>query len=205
MWLMRGAGLSLPASVAGGLVFALLPAAAGFDLYDRWLVDPLAFVLLALACAAAVRRLPVLLVAAVAVGALDKETAVFGALFALAWCWRDARMRRAALVALALCFAVLIALHVAIHPTSTAYVVEVPTVPRLVTATWGTWGPLLPLALPALVRRPAHGLLALAATAQVVVSADVARVVVYGFPAVLPAAAMTAEAAARYVAGRVRQ
>jgi hypothetical protein len=68
-------------------------------------------------------------------------------------------------------------------------------VPRLLSATVGTWGLLTPLAALQLVhpprtwRRPEFVYLLLLATAQVFVSGDVQRVVVYGFPVIILAAA----------------
>lgn len=207
MWFLRGLGLSPEATIAGGLAFVCLMPATGFTLYADLLVDPLAFALLALALGCVVHRRGGLLLIALVLMALDKETALFGAAFALAWSWqqKDRLLLRWSLASLVGVLLVLAGLRVLLPSNqpyglleTLAYWVVVPiaqgSMPeRLLLALVGAWGVLLPLAMasPAFWRNRAFWLLWLFATAQVLVSSTIERVMVYAFPVVIAASCDT--------------
>jgi hypothetical protein len=72
---------------------------------------------------------------------------------------------------------------------------------RLLLALVGAWGILFPLALASrwFWRTPAFWLMWLAATAQVFVSHDIERVVVYAFPVMIAASCFTIEGLAKWL------
>lgn len=208
VWLLRGLELPRGAAVAGGIAFVCLMPATGFTIYDGMVVDPLAFACLTLALAAAVHQRGVLLLVALVLCAFDKEVAVFGAVFAVAWFWgRNLLYLRWSIACLVITLLVLFSIHSLIHGSrpygllGTALYVDQQALQqgvlgqRLLLATVGTWGILLPLACAALRfwRSPANLLFLLGATAQVFVSSDVERVVVYAFPVIIAACCCTIE------------
>ena len=209
VWLLRGFGLPEETAIAGGLAFVFLMPATGFTLFDDKLVDPLAFALLTLALAACVHRRGWLQLLSLTLCALDKETALFGAIFAIAWSWqqRDRLLLRWSLASLFVVLAALTLMRVFIpasdyNLSSTLFYVTVDSVVnpiRLVLAFDGAWGILLPLAFASRWFRhcPAAWLLWLAATAQVCISYDIERVVVYAFPVMIAASCWTIETLAK--------
>jgi len=207
MWFLQGLGLPRGAIIAGALAFIFLMPATGWTLYDDTLVDPLAFALLTLSLAACVHRRGWLLLLALCCCALDKEIAIFGAIFALAWSWQkqDRLLLRWALVSAVSVLAILGLLRLFMPSEwslstmfvslNRLYLAEGIEPGRLLLAMVGAWGVLLPLALASRTfwRTPAYWLLWLAATAQVLVSADIERVVVYAFPVMIAASGETIE------------
>ncbi len=209
IWFLRGIGLPKDAAVAGGLTFIFLLPATGFTLYDDKLVDPLAFALLTLALAACVHRLGPLMFISLVLCALDKETALLGTLFAVAWAWqqRDLALLCWAIASLmsVLALLVLIRALVPASPYDLGTILLYDTIGslvypmRLVLALVGAWGILLPLAFASrwLWGTSACWLFWLAATAQVFVSHDIERVVVYAFPVMIAASCTTIETLAK--------
>lgn len=212
-WLLKALGVPQPAIIGGTLAFVFLGPATGFSLWSYQRIDALAFFLLTLALLFSVQRRGLLLVATLCVLSFDKEVSLFGAVFSLAWAWqhRDNRMIRWSVVALVGSLGILFALHTII-PANRPYSLlgefenlmidwlKNGTFPaRLQVATIGTWGILFPLAVwhlwhPAsLWKRHACWLLLLLATAQIFVSGDIERVVVYAFPVMIAASSFTVE------------
>ncbi len=219
MWFLRGLGLPPTSVISGGLAFVLLWPATGFTLWDYMLVDPLAFALIALACAATVRSNGIVLALALVLGTLDKETCMLAALFALAWAVqrRNWALLRWAIAGSLAAIAALVGLRIAI-PVSQSYsfLTAFQTIyagytlhmvwSRLTEATGVAWTLLLPFAAlqvahpPRVWRSWAFALLFLGACAQCLVATDVARLVVYAFPVMIAAVAFEVE----YLTQRLR-
>lgn len=211
VWLLRGLELPPSAAVAGGIAFVCLMPATGFNLYDGLLVDPLGFALLTLALAAAVHQRGIVLLVALVLCAFDKEVAVLGGIFAVAWFWRrNLLYLRWSIACLIITLLVLFSIHSLIQGSrpygllGTALFVNQQALQqglmgqRMLLATVGTWGILLPFACaaPRFWRTPANLLFLTAVTAQVLVSSDVERVVVYAFPVIIAACCCTIESLA---------
>jgi hypothetical protein len=86
-WFLRGLHLSRGASVAGGLAFVLLGPASGLALWSYEGVEPVALLLLVLACGCAVHGRGWALVLVGALGGAAKEVVALGCVFALLWAW----------------------------------------------------------------------------------------------------------------------
>jgi len=218
-WFLHGLGLQTSDVVWGALAFVCLGATTGFALWTYLYVDSLAYALLALVLACAVQRQGLLLLVTTVLLALAKETAIFGAVFAVAWAvaQRDRSMTRWAVGALAACIVVLAALRYAL-PTDYSLLGSMHEVfattgtspskilARLVLATAGTWTILLPLAVlqllhpPRIARSPAFILLVVLSTAQFLVALNIERTVGYAFPAIIAASAFEV----KYLAERLK-
>ncbi len=225
-WLLVGLKLSPLAMLAGGVAFVLLGPATGFNLWNYALVDPLALCLLALIVGCAIHRHGRLLVALTLLGALTKEVTLLGALFALAWAWKQNRaLLPWAMSALIGGGALLILLRLLLPPANsytlisafeeTAYfhslslasvlALLVFEASRLIQAISATWGALLPLALLQLRHtprfwhaNPAFLVLIVGSILQIFIATDVERLAVYGFPGIIAACCFEIEDLAVY-------
>lgn len=221
-WLLRCAGLDRGTAAWGGMAFATLGPATGVTLFDVARVDPLAFLLLALVVGATLRRRRGLAAGMLILLAFAKETALVGVVFQLRKALRErgpygwVLLGSAGVVAALVIVRLEVRLPPGVHNpffdqvgTVTHYTIFPPrAVPRLLSATVGTWGFLAPLAALQLVhpprtwRKPEFVYLLAIATAQIFVSGDVQRVVVYGFPAIILAAAAEVDYLCRRLAWR---
>lgn len=212
MWMLDGLGLPRRSVAGGGMAFVFLGPATGVNLHDYFLVDPIALGLLALACAAAVRRRPALAAAATVAPAFVKEPAVLAAAFALGLAIerRDRVAARWAGAALVMAVTVLALLRLLVEPSAPySFMSEMGRVWPAMTAVewtvkilgattlaWSVWLPVAVLQLwhpPCLWRSLPFATLFTLATAQILAATHTERVVVYAFPAVLAACALEIE------------
>lgn len=214
MWFLRALGLPRVAAVAGGLAFVLLGPGVPFVLWDYMLVDPLAFALLATCLGCVVTRKGPLVLLLLVVYGFEKETVLLAAAFALVYAYeqRDWKLLRWSFAGIVVAGAIQLGLHVLIpayRPYSLIHEFETVRTMyeqnaseiwlRLVDTFAGTWGILLPVAAlqlvhrPRVLLRPSFLVLGVAATAQVLVSINSGRVVVYAFPVVIASCAFEIE------------
>lgn len=210
-WFLAGLGLSRSAVLAATLGFVCLGPAVTFNLYEYMRVDALSFGLMMLALASTVHRSGFLLLLSLVLLALNKEVAIFAGIFAILWAIerKDTPMLRWAQAGSIAALLIYLALRHLITPIYTygfgSEAERIWAIPfsgwlaRLNQATIGAWGPLFLLALlhlrhpHSLWRSPACISLLACATVQIVISADVERVVIYAFPVILAASGFEIE------------
>jgi hypothetical protein len=222
-WILAGLKLPTSAVLAGGCIFVLLGPATGGNFWDYAMVDPLALFCTTMLLGCAVHQRGPLLVVFAILGAFTKEITLLGVIFALVWAWRRHRsLLPWCLGALSGAIGVLMLLRVLIRPDNTwslFYYFQVTadhfgvsisvlllyTCFRLIEGLPITWGVLL---IPAVLQLrhpprfwrmyPEFALFLAGTMAQFFVAADNARLLVFGFPAMLAACCFELE----YLAAR---
>ncbi len=213
VWLLSGLNLPARSASGGGVAFVLLGAGAAYNLHHYNLIDPLAFLFLALVLAALANRRGPVVAASLVLLAVTKETVLIAIITSVIWAAfaRDHMLRLWVAAGSVLSFLLLEAIRLGV-PASTHYslfreftsiYVPLPRLPDLwriaIGASGLTWGILLPIAALQLVhaprvwRNPALTMLISLATAQILVASDTERVVIVGFPAMIAATAFEVE------------
>lgn len=205
IWFLRGLGLNRYYAVSGTIAFLLLPAATWVPLWAYISTEPLSFFLLLMVMGSSVHKKPVMMLIFSLLLALSKEIVIFAVIFSiiLSMECKNKRLLIWSIFSLFGTIIILISLRIFIpgHYNFIGYI-KSNYLPlslnviflRLSLATFGTWLFLLPLALlqyfhpPFMLKRISFVIFIILCTSQIMVSSNIDRVVIYGFPVVVASA-----------------